>query len=187
MLVSRTRRAAPAVSECRRYGGGMSESDAVQDGGGQWVPTEAGAHLRGRRVRDTTPEIAIRRVLHARGLRFRLQRTLIGPCRPDLIFPCARVAVFVDGCYWHGCPTHGPTVFRGPNADRWRSKINDNQQRDRRNDRALETAGWHVERIWECEIRSDLQAVADHVEGAVRGAGAASDARGSTLIAQGAG
>lgn len=127
-----------------------------------WTATEAGEHLRGRRVRDTKPEVEVRRALHALGLRFRLGRR-IGRYSPDLVFPRHRVAVFVDGCFWHGCPTHGPTVFRGPNADRWRAKLATNRQRDGAANATLAAAGWHVVRIWECEIKRDARKAADRV------------------------
>ena len=65
--------------------------------------------------------------------------------------------MLVDGCFWHGCPTHGPTVFRGPNASLWREKIETNKERDLRNTKAAEVAGWTVVRIWECEIRTDVE------------------------------
>lgn len=119
-------------------------------------------------MRDTAPEVALRRAVHRLGLRFRLQRTLAGRCRPDFVLPGRLLAVFVDGCYWHGCPDHGPRVFRGPNADRWREKLETNRKRDRRNERLLEAEGWRVVRVWECEIRSDVVGAARRVEQAAR-------------------
>lgn len=151
------------------YADGMEQPHVAAGSRAQaWVPTEAGVHLRGRRVRDTGPELALRRAVHALGLRFRLQRSVAGRCRPDLLFAGPRLAVFIDGCFWHSCPQHGPKAFRGPNADRWRQKLRDNQDRDRRNDAALQSAGWRVLRIWECEIRTDAAAAALRVEAAVR-------------------
>lgn len=128
--------------------------------GGQWVSTEKGGHLRGRRVRDTAPEVALRRAVHRLGLRFRLQRRLVPRCTVDFVLPRYGVAVFVDGCFWHGCPVHGPTVFRGPNAPLWTKKIETNKARDRRNTEAIEAAGWTVIRIWECRIRADVEQAA---------------------------
>jgi DNA mismatch endonuclease, patch repair protein len=128
-----------------------------------WVITAKGEHLRGRRVRDTTPEVTLRRAIHRIGLRFRLHRRVTDRCTADLVFPRYRVAVFVDGCYWHGCPTHGPTTFRGPNAALWQDKIETNKARDRRNTEATQAAGWTVVRIWECEIRSDAEHAAHTV------------------------
>ncbi len=61
--------------------------------------------------------------------------------------------MFVDGCFWHGCPEHGMKQFRGPNAELWRAKMQTNFDRDRRNDTTLTAAGWKVLRIWECQVR----------------------------------
>ncbi|ABP53047.1 very short patch repair endonuclease [Salinispora tropica] len=133
-----------------------------------WVATTEGSHLRGRRTRDTAPEVALRRAVHALGLRYRLGRTLFNRCRPDLAFPGPRVAVFVDGCFWHGCPQHGPSRFRGPNADRWAAKIETNRQRDQRVDKELVEAGWRVVRVWECEVRQEVGGAARRVAGVVR-------------------
>ena len=68
------------------------------------------------------------------------------------------MAVFVDGCFWHNCPEHGPGEFRGPNASSWRSKMDANRARDLAANAALAAAGWKVLRIWECEIRADVDA-----------------------------
>lgn len=128
-----------------------------------WVSTTKGAHLRGRATRNTKPEVELRHAVHALGLRFRLHRTVVARCTPDFVLPRHRLAVFVDGCFWHGCPQHSPDEFRGPNAARWRQKIDTNRQRDRRNDRLLAEADWRVLRIWECEIRKDVGAAAERV------------------------
>ncbi|HEX3649745.1 MAG TPA: hypothetical protein VHV49_15075, partial [Pseudonocardiaceae bacterium] len=77
----------------------------------EWTSTARSGHLRGRKSRDTGPELALRRALHARGLRFRLQIALTPRCRVDIVLPRHVVAVFVDGCFWHGCPEHGTTRF----------------------------------------------------------------------------
>lgn len=118
-----------------------------------WVPTEAGSHLRGRRAQSTKPEITLRRAVHGLGLRFRVHQTIAPRCTPDFVLPRWRLAVFVDGCFWHGCPEHGMKQFRGPNAELWRTKMQTNFDRDRRNDTALTAAGWKVLRIWECQVR----------------------------------
>lgn len=127
---------------------------------GRWVRTEKGEHLSGRRVRNTAPEVALRKAVHRLGLRFRLQRRVAPRCTADFVLPRFGVAVFVDGCFWHGCPTHGPKVFKGPNASLWREKIEANKARDLRNTEAAEASGWTVARIWECEIRSDVEQAA---------------------------
>ena len=129
----------------------------------QWVSPAGGSHLRGRATRNTRPEVVLRRAVHALGLRFRLHRSVAPRCTPDFVLPKWRVAVFVDGCFWHNCPQHGPKEFRGPNAELWREKIATNAERDRRNTHATEVAGWSVVRIWECEIRRSPTATAERV------------------------
>ena len=119
-----------------------------------------------RRVksRDTSCEFALRRALHARGLRYSLRRRL--PGSPDIVFTRARVAVFVDGCFWHGCPQH----CRRPtgNAAYWRAKIARNMERDRRVAAELETLGWRVVRVWEHEVRKGAERSAARIERLVR-------------------
>lgn len=112
----------------------------------------------------TAPEMAIRRVLHRRGLRYRVNMPLpeIRRIRPDIVFSRARVAVFVDGCFWHRCPEHGSSPKT--NADWWRRKLDANVERDRKTDTVLADAGWMVIRIWEHE---DATAAADRVESVV--------------------
>ena len=73
----------------------------------RWVSTDGGRHLAGRKKNDTAPEIVLRKALHAQGVRFRLHRQLAKGCTPDIVLPGRRIAVFVDGCFWHGCPKHG--------------------------------------------------------------------------------
>jgi DNA mismatch endonuclease (patch repair protein) len=112
----------------------------------------------------------LRSAVHALGLRFRLHRRIVANCTPDFILPRWKLAVFVDGCFWHGCPNHSPAEFKGPNADRWRQKIDTNQARDRRNNGLLEEAGWRVLRIWECEIKRNVRLAAGRVADEARGA-----------------
>lgn len=115
--------------------------------------------------RDTAAEIALRSMLHRMGLRFRVDRPPIAglPRRADLVFTTARVAVFVDGCFWHGCPDHG--TWPKANAGFWRQKIEANRRRDADTDLRLEAAGWQVLRFWE---HQDPALAADAVERAVR-------------------
>lgn len=131
------------------------------------VPSSDAARVRmsRQRVKDTAPETALRRVLHGRGLRYRLQQQpLVGVRRKaDLVFGPAKVAVMVDGCFWHGCPQHGTTPRA--NRDWWVSKISRNVERDRETDELLMAAGWLSLRVWEHE---DPVAAADRVERAVR-------------------
>ena len=98
----------------------------------RWRSTVEGRHLTGRRKRDTAPEVALRRALHAAGARFRLQRRIDAGCTADLVLPGRAVAVFVDGCFWHGCPTHGRKFWSGPNAELWAEKMARNRERDLR-------------------------------------------------------
>ena len=99
--------------------------------------------------RNTKPEVVLRRALHGRGLRFRVQVKVPGNRRRtiDIAFTRARLAVFVDGCFWHGCPEHH--VPPRANAEWWRWKIDLNRARDGDTDTQLELAGWQVLRIWE--------------------------------------
>lgn len=97
---------------------------------------------------STKPEMLIRRELHRRGLRFRVNHPSL-PGRPDIAFPAARVAVFVDGCFWHACPDHG--VFPKNNREWWREKLDRNVARDREKDRKLSELGWTVVHVWEHE------------------------------------
>lgn len=115
--------------------------------------------------RDTAIERALRSELHRRGLRYRVhQRPLAGLRREaDLVFRRAKVAVFVDGCFWHGCPAHG--TWPASNSSFWRSKIEGNASRDRGTDDALALAGWLAMRVWEHE---SVESAADRVEAAVR-------------------
>jgi DNA mismatch endonuclease (patch repair protein) len=104
------------------------------------------------RGRDTRPEKAVRSAVHALGMRFRVNAPVhCGEVRvrPDLVFTRARVAVFIDGCFWHSCPEHGDQPRT--NTDYWRPKLAANVARDRRVDHALQEDGWQVVRIWEHE------------------------------------
>lgn len=122
------------------------------------------AVMQGNRARDTRPEQAVRSALHRLGLRFRKHtQPLKGlRCQADAVFSREKVAVFVDGCFWHGCPTHGNV----PNDSNgyWAAKLSRNIERDLRNNNALESAGWLVLRYWEHE---DPSAVATSVRSAV--------------------
>lgn len=117
--------------------------------------------------RDTGPELALRRVLHRRGLRYRVhRRPLPGLSRQaDIVFTGARVAVFVDGCFWHGCPEHGRRQHH-TNAWYWPKKIAANKDRDRDTDERLRSAGWVPVRVWEHE---HPDAAADRVASAIAG------------------
>jgi DNA mismatch endonuclease (patch repair protein) len=133
-----------------------------------WVSTAAGAHLSGRKKKDTSPEIALRKALYAQGARFRLHRQLAKGCTPDIVMPGRGLAIFVDGCFWHGCPEHGrKTAFTGPNARLWADKMLRNAERDQRSSALAESLGWKAIRVWECEVRDSADRVAtEMLEGA---------------------
>jgi DNA mismatch endonuclease (patch repair protein) len=127
----------------------------------RWVSTDAGRHLKGRRKADTEPEMMLRRALHALGARFRLHRRLAVGCTPDLVLPRLRIAVFIDGDYWHGCPEHGrKQPFTGPNAALWEAKMRRNRERDSRSTAIAQEQGWTVVRVWECTLRADARSAA---------------------------
>lgn len=113
---------------------------------------------------DTTVEMRLRRALWRSGLRYRVHVRVVG-VRPDIVFRRRKVAVFVDGCFWHGCPRHySPPVG---NSEFWRLKLEKNRARDRRNVLDLEAAGWKVLRFWECEVNGDLDRVVATIVAAV--------------------
>lgn len=114
--------------------------------------------------RESRIEGQLRRELFSRGLRFRkhLEVPPKSRCRPDVVFTKAKVAVFVDGCFWHRCPDHGTDPAR--NGAWWKEKLDANVARDDRYDAALTTAGWTVLRFWE---HQSVQDMADAVAAAV--------------------
>lgn len=109
--------------------------------------------MRANRRRDTGPEKRIRQLLHAQGLRYRVDLPLRpggqGLIRPDIAFTRARLAVFIDGCFWHGCPEHKGRPKT--NVHYWEPKIEGNAARDQQQTAALQRAGWKVLRFWEHE------------------------------------
>jgi DNA mismatch endonuclease (patch repair protein) len=120
-----------------------------------------------QRQRDTDAEMALRRVLHSRGMRYRVDRPLPGipRRRADLMFPAQRVVVFVDGCFWHSCPEH--KTAPKTNGAWWAAKLQGNIERDRETDAHMNELGWIVVRVWEHEVP---ERAADRVETAVRSA-----------------
>ena len=111
------------------------------------------------RATDTKPELAVRRLVHAAGLRYRVHTRPLPDLnrRADLVFTRARVAVFVDGCFWHGCPDHGRRRF-DVNGWYWPEKIDRNVRRDAETNALLAEAGWLVLRAWEHEDPADVAA-----------------------------
>jgi DNA mismatch endonuclease, patch repair protein len=108
------------------------------------------ANMKANRRTDTKPELALRSALHAMGYRFRKDYRLDLPARrvrPDIAFTSRKVAVFVDGCFWHACPEHGSRPKN--NEWYWSPKLQKNVERDRAADAALAEAGWTVVRLWE--------------------------------------
>lgn len=136
------------------------------------VPEERRAIMRANRRRDTAPELALRQVLHGLGLRYRVDFP-IRPgegrlIRPDIVFPARRIAVYVDGCFWHGCPLHGTRATT--NRAYWDEKIATNKARDARITAALEADGWTVHRFWE---HADPVHAARIIEASVRASASA--------------
>lgn len=123
--------------------------------------SEQMARIKGK---NTTPELALRTVLWREGLRYRLHaKTPVG--RPDVVFPAKRVAVFVDGCFWHGCPDH--YVRPRSRESFWQHKLRENIERDRRQTLELESLGWRVVRIWEHEAFEATSAMVAQVKAAL--------------------
>ncbi len=121
--------------------------------------------MRAVRREGTAPEVRLRQELHRRGLRYIVERRPLKEIRTraDIVFTRAKVAVFVDGCFWHGCPIHGSAP--ASNAAWWQAKIQGNRERDVRGTAALDQGGWTVIRIWEHE---DPVMAADRIEALVR-------------------
>lgn len=120
--------------------------------------------MQDQRARDTKPELALRRALHAAGLRYRVDQAPLPGLRrrADVVFTRRRVAVFVDGCFWHSCPEHGNQPRT--NEQWWAAKLARNRARDADTDAELAAAGWRVVRVWEHE---DPLAAAAAVESVV--------------------
>ncbi|WP_336644848.1 very short patch repair endonuclease [Microbacterium sp. USHLN186] len=127
-----------------------------------WASSENSRRtMRANRRRDTRPELSVRRRLHARGWRYRVDFRLAPPLRvrADIVFTRVRVAVFIDGCFWHSCPTHATAPKA--NSHYWGPKLARNVERDRDTDRALADLGWRVLRFWEHE---DVDAIVARIE-----------------------
>ncbi len=126
---------------------------------------DTSARMRRQPSKGTQPELAIRRALYARGLRYRIHWPVPGRPRRtiDIALPKWKIAVFVDGCFWHGCPTHAVTPKR--NSERWTAKISANVARDEETSKHLRGLQWSVIRLWEHE---DAELAADRVERLVR-------------------
>lgn len=117
--------------------------------------------MSGIRTRDTAPEIKVRKLLHAAGLRFRLHRRDL-PGKPDIVLTRHRTIVFVHGCFWHG---HDCRKGRRPSSNRsfWDAKLDRNVERDRTIEQELRERGWNVETVWECQLASDTARIVDRL------------------------
>lgn len=122
------------------------------------------ARIRGE---NTRPELELRRAVWSCGLRYRLRERVFGT-QPDLLFSASKVAVFVDGCFWHGCPIH----YSRPRSrtEFWAVKLSSNIERDSRHTLQLEREGWRVVRLWEHDVWSDLEQAVERVRSAVEDA-----------------
>jgi DNA mismatch endonuclease, patch repair protein len=125
---------------------------------------EAKRRMQRTKQRDTAPELVLRKILFHMGLRYRVDRKPLPELRrrADIVFASIKVAVYVDGCFWHGCPQHA--TWPKQNAEFWRDKIETNRRRDADTDRQLTESGWLVVRVWEHE---DAEEAAARVAAAV--------------------
>ena len=138
--------------------GNTNKRSPIRQSASQAIPSSAHATatMRANPGRDTGPEVRIRSALHARGLRFRKNLRVTVPtgyARPDVVFPREKLAVFIEGCFWHGCPQHGELPVA--NRDFWEAKISRTRQRDAEQSRRLIGEGWTVIRVWEHENEAD--------------------------------
>ena len=159
--------------------------------GGSWASSEATARsMRSNTRRDTAPELAIRRLLHARGYRYRVD---FAPWpnkrrRADIVFTRLKVAVFVDGCFWHACPEHSRVPLT--NREYWEAKLKRNARRDLDTTSMCQAEGWTVVRIWEHVPADEAVAMIVEALGAASGAdgptGAGAESEGSAVEPEGA-
>jgi DNA mismatch endonuclease (patch repair protein) len=114
------------------------------------------------RGRDTRPEIQLRSMLHRAGYRFRLHARDL-PGRPDIVLPRFRTVIFVNGCFWHRHPGCRDATTPSTRPEFWKAKFDGNVERDARSQSALKASGWHVLVVWECELKSEPEAVKKRV------------------------
>ncbi|MCX5596522.1 very short patch repair endonuclease [Streptomyces phaeochromogenes] len=134
----------------------MDSKEGWEPPEGSWASSAARRrNMQAIRSRDTKPELLVRRLLHAQGLRYRVAAKPLPGLRrtADIVFRPAKLAVFIDGCYWHGCPEHYAPPKTNP--DYWSGKVTRNMTRDRDTDERLREAGWTVLRFWEHESPND--------------------------------
>ena len=142
----------------------LSYSDAGAELPDHLTPEQRHHKMASVPSKDTSIEVAVRKAVHARGLRFRKHVRGL-PGTPDIVFPGPRVAVFVDGDFWHGWRL---PAWRHTLKPFWINKIEGNRQRDQRNFARLRRQGWVVIRVWEHDVQADVERVADKIEAAVR-------------------
>lgn len=118
------------------------------------------------RGKNTVPELILRRYLHSRGLRYRVNVKL--PGKPDVAIKKIKTAIFVNGCFWHGHTDCKAGNLPKTNTDFWQQKIAGNRDRDARNEKRLKDDGWYVLVVWECEIEHDKDNILDTIEKTVR-------------------
>ena len=118
------------------------------------MPLSRSENMARIRSTDTKPEIRLRKALWQQGLRYRLHQRVEDKIRPDIVFTKAKVAIFIDGCQWHGCPEH--YVRPRTRTDFWGKKLLENNQRDISQTQKLREHGWLIFRVWEHEIWEDL-------------------------------
>lgn len=141
-----------------RFGRADGYSGSMRPSGG-WASSPGVARaMRANKKRDTSPELAVRRIVHAAGLRYRVAAPPIPGFRrtADLLFRPARVAVFIDGCFWHSCPVHATSPRA--HSDYWLPKLERNRERDAETTAVLQEAGWTVLRFWEHEDPTEVAA-----------------------------
>jgi DNA mismatch endonuclease (patch repair protein) len=118
------------------------------------------------RGKDTGPELVLRRYLHSKGFRYRVNVKL--PGKPDIAVKKIKTAIFVNGCFWHGHTNCKEGNLPKTNTDFWRQKITGNTNRDARNEKLLKDSGWHVLVVWQCEIEKDRENTLHRVERALQ-------------------
>jgi len=142
-----------------------------------FTPEKRSAVMRAVKGRDTTPELAVRRILRAAGIGYRLGGAGL-PGRPDLVMRGRRVALFVHGCFWHGHDCARGARKPRANADYWAAKIGRNRTRDQASVAALQAAGWRVVTVWECGLKTP--GFAEALVARIRGQAATVSSAGAT-------
>ena len=118
------------------------------------TPEDRSRIMRAVKGRDTSPEMAVRRMVHAMGYRYRLYRKDL-PGKPDLVFPSRKKVIFVNGCFWHGHDCTRGARMPKTNREYWEVKIKRNVERDRTTRKALKVQGWDALALWECELKDN--------------------------------